>query len=160
MSFGKIHGTGTGTTHPAATDVAKESGTTVFGGVELISDPNNPQYIGHGVAHRDPKTGSPISASVHIPTHGELHPESYNISTTADQTVATSSDLLESKYGISRPGKYHASWYKAKSVANATVGKVTGSQKHLEKAVRQSDIARLEQSAFEELNGGYTFTKE
>ncbi|KAJ1790130.1 hypothetical protein LPJ59_005217 [Coemansia sp. RSA 2399] len=160
MSLSKIHGTGTGTAHPAATDVAKESGTTVFGGVELISDPDNPQYIGHGVAHRDPKTGEPVSARVHIPTHGELHPESYNISAMADQALVTDADILETKYGITKPGKYHAGWYKAKSVANATLGKVTGSQKHVEKAVRQRDIARLEQSAFDELNGGYTFAKE
>ncbi|KAJ2538362.1 hypothetical protein EV175_006485, partial [Coemansia sp. RSA 1933] len=123
MSFGKINGTGTGTAHPAATDVAKESGTTVFGGVELVSDPNDPQYIGHGVAHRDPKTGEPVSARVHISTHGELHPESYNIAVAADQTLVSNADILESKYGIAKPNKYHAGWYKTKSMANATMGK-------------------------------------
>ncbi|KAJ1995843.1 hypothetical protein GGI25_000281 [Coemansia spiralis] len=160
MSLTKLQGTGTGTQLPAATDVAKESGTVIFGGVELIDDPNNPQYIGHGVAHRDPKTGQPVSAFDHIPTRGELYPEEFAILTTVDQTSASDSELLEGKYGIVDPGKYHANWFRTKSLLNTTLAKITGSQKHRDKAEMQRDIAKLELSAFNENNGGYTFAKK
>ncbi|KAJ2305412.1 hypothetical protein IWW55_001941 [Coemansia sp. RSA 2706] len=159
MLSNNISGTGTGTPHPAATDTAKESGTTVFGGVELVDNPANPAYIGHGVAHRDPKTGVPVDAHVHIPTRGELNPEEFAITKVAEASEFTDKERLQSKYSISNPGKYHANWYKAKSALNGMLGKVTGSQKYLEKAARQGDLATLELSAYNEENGGYTFAK-
>ncbi|KAJ2475749.1 hypothetical protein IWW56_005274 [Coemansia sp. RSA 2131] len=152
-----LSGTGTGTPYPAATDIAKETGTTSFGGAELVSDPNSPGYIGHGVAHRDPKTGAPVEAHVHIPTRGDIHPEEFAISKIVDAAASTDKETLKSKYNITNPGKYHANWYKTKSVVNALLGKVTGSQKYMEKAAKQSNLAALELSAYNEDNGGYTF---
>ncbi|KAJ2354296.1 hypothetical protein IWW50_004923 [Coemansia erecta] len=154
-----ISGTGTGTPYPAATDVAKETGTTAFGGTELVSDPNSPSYIGHGVAHRDPKTGAPIEAHVHIPTRGDLHPEEFATTKLVDAAASTDKEMLQSKYNISNPGKYHANWYRTKSMVNEMLGKLTGSQKYQEKAAMQSSLATLELSAYNEENGGYTFAK-
>ncbi|KAJ2505002.1 hypothetical protein IWW47_002257 [Coemansia sp. RSA 2052] len=159
MNFTKLSGTGTGTPFPAATDVAKESGTLMFGGIELVDDPSSPQYIGHGVGHRDPKTGAPLSASVHIPTRGETHPSEFNVANQVSVSVVSEREHLENKYGIHTPGKYHANWYKTKSRVNGTLAKVTRSQKHLDKAVMQRDLAELELSAYFEENGGYTFAK-
>ncbi|KAJ2746586.1 hypothetical protein GGI20_001235 [Coemansia sp. BCRC 34301] len=155
----KLSGTGTGTPFPAATDVAKESGTLVFGGVELVDNPSNPQYIGHGVGHRDPRTGAPLSASVHIPTRGETHPNEFNVVSAANVDVVSERERLKVKYGIQTPGKYHANWYKTKSKVNGTLARVTGSQKHLGKALMQRDLAELELSAYFEENGGYSFAK-
>ncbi|KAJ2690968.1 hypothetical protein IWW39_000327 [Coemansia spiralis] len=159
MNFTKLSGTGTGTPFPAATDVAKESGTLVFGGVELVDDTNSPHYIGHGVGHRDPKTGAPLSANIHIPTRGETHPSEFTVVNQANVCVVSDRERLESKYGIQSPGKYHANWYKTKSKVNGTLAKMTGSQKHLDKAVMQRDLAELELNAYVEENGGYTFAK-
>ncbi|KAJ1736293.1 hypothetical protein LPJ61_000077 [Coemansia biformis] len=155
------HGTGTGTRHPAATDVAKESGAVVFGGTELVDDPSSPGYIGHGVGHRDPKTGVPVDARVHIPTHGELHPEEYTISQAADVDAGADTDTekLERLYNISKPGKYHANWYKTKGIANGLAAKVTRSQQLATKAAMQRDLASLEMSACSEKSGGYSFAK-
>ncbi|KAJ2163182.1 hypothetical protein GGF46_000112 [Coemansia sp. RSA 552] len=160
MAAINLQGTGTGTLYPAATDVAKEPGVKVFGGVELIDDPSSPAYIGHGVAHRDPTTGAPLDASVHIPTRGELHPEEFAVTAApADAAGATDLELLERKYNISSPGKYHANWYKTKSIVHSLLGKLTGSKKHMDKAAKQSDLATLELSAFSEASGGYSFAK-
>ncbi|KAJ2791611.1 hypothetical protein H4R21_006293, partial [Coemansia helicoidea] len=97
------NGTGIGTRYPAATDVAKESGTAVFGGVELVDDPTSERYIGHGVAHRDPKTGAPVDARVHIPTRGELYPEEFALAQTADPDAVTHREKLASMYNIAKP---------------------------------------------------------
>ncbi|KAJ2710069.1 hypothetical protein H4R19_003932 [Coemansia spiralis] len=152
-------GTGTGTRHPAATDVAKESGTVVFGGVELVDDPASERYIGHGVAHRDAKTGAPVDARVHIPTRGELYPDEFAHAQAVDTAAATDAEELASRYNITKPGKYHANWYKAKSIANGLVAKVTRSPQYAEKAAMQRDLASLEKGAYNEKSGGYTFAK-
>ncbi|KAJ2613502.1 hypothetical protein H4S08_002163 [Coemansia sp. RSA 1365] len=159
MNQVKLSGTGTGTQYPAATDVAKESGTTAFGDTELVDDPNSPNYIGHGVGHRDPKTGAPMDASVHIPTRGELYPEEFALAKVVDTTKATDSEMLEARYNISNPGKYHANWYKTKSTMNGILARMTGSQKHLHKAAMQSELAALEMGAYNEKSGGFTFSK-
>ncbi|KAJ2492858.1 hypothetical protein IWW37_001030 [Coemansia sp. RSA 2050] len=159
MNSTKLSGTGTGTPFPAATDVAKESGTLVFGGVELVDDTNSPHYIGHGVGHRDPKTGAPLSANTHIPTRGETHPSEFTVVNQASLCKVSNRERLESKYGVQTPGKYHANWYKTKSKINSTLAKVTGSQKYSEKAMMQRDLAELELNAYVEESGGYTFAK-
>ncbi|KAJ1644045.1 hypothetical protein J3B02_000638 [Coemansia erecta] len=159
MDHSNISGTGTGTSHPAATDVAKESGKTVFGGTQLIDDPTNPHYVGHGVAHRDPKTGNPIDATIHIPTRGETHPTEFTVTKVSEAEKVTDKERLKSQFGIENPGKYHANWYKAKSIWNGLMGKMTSSRKHVEKAVKQRELANLETSAYEEEHGGYTFSK-
>ncbi|KAJ2084402.1 hypothetical protein H4R24_000032 [Coemansia sp. RSA 988] len=159
MNQDKLSGTGTGTQYPAATDVAKESGATNHGGTELVDDPNNPNYIGHGVGHRDPKTGTPMDAFVHIPTRGELHPEEFALAKVSDSVKATDAEILEAKYNISKPGKYHANWYKTKSTMNGIFAKITGSQKYFHKAAMQSDLATLELGAYNENSGGYSFSR-
>ncbi|KAJ2529598.1 hypothetical protein EV175_007360, partial [Coemansia sp. RSA 1933] len=73
----RIVGTGAGTGIKAATDIDKEHGLTEAGGYPLVTDWNDPRYIGHGLGHRDPRTGEPIAANVHIPTDGELNPQNY-----------------------------------------------------------------------------------
>ncbi|KAJ1998269.1 hypothetical protein GGI04_005076, partial [Coemansia thaxteri] len=126
MDFGTaLSGTGTGTPFPAATDVAKEKGTLVFGGVELVDDPSSPHYIGHGVGHRDPKTGAPLSAHMHIPTRGETHPGEFVFVNQVGPDVESDRELLASKYGIQKPGKYHANWFKTKGAVNGALAMVT-----------------------------------
>ncbi|KAJ2784570.1 hypothetical protein H4R18_001035 [Coemansia javaensis] len=159
MDLGTLSGTGAGTRYPAATDVAKEGGGVAAGGAELVDDPSSPNYIGHGVGHRDPKTGAPVDARVHIPTRGELHPEEFAIAQAADAAAVTDAERLASKYGISKPDKYHANWYKAKSILNGAVARAAGSERHLAKATMQRDLAALELSAYSEQSGGYTFSK-
>ncbi|KAI8324911.1 hypothetical protein GQ54DRAFT_255623 [Martensiomyces pterosporus] len=159
MDPSNLSGTGIGTPYPAATDVAKESGKTVFGGAELVDDPASPGYIGHGVGHRDPKTGVPVSASVHIPTRGETHPSEFMVAATTEASIVSEKQRLENKYGIRTPRKYHANYYRSISALNGIVAKATGSKKHLEKATVQRDLADLELSAYAEDCGGYTFAK-
>lgn len=155
----KISGTGTGTNYPAATDIAKENGTTIFGGTQLIDDPMDPQYQGHGVGHRDPKTGQAVDAHTHIPARGETHPEEFAVAQ-VDSKEQNSSDILLTKYGVSSPSKYHANWYKTLGILNGMMGKMSGRQKFLEKATRQRDLGSLEMKAFEEAHGGFTFAKD
>ncbi|KAJ2723625.1 hypothetical protein GGI07_002507 [Coemansia sp. Benny D115] len=159
MDYNKLVGTGTGTPYPAATDTAKEGGQTVFGGFELIDDPTNPHYIGHGVGHRDPKSGQPISALVHIPSRGETNPKEFTMGAAVEAQVETYGELLESKYGIQTPGKYHANWFKTKSMMHGVLAKITKSEKHMEKAISHRELADLELNAFNDVNGGYSFSK-
>ncbi|KAJ2848800.1 hypothetical protein IWW36_003070 [Coemansia brasiliensis] len=154
-----ISGTGTGTPYPAATDVAKEAGRTNFGGVELVDNAANPNYIGHGVGHRDPKTGAPVDAHTHIPTRGELHPEEFATTQVVETAISSDKELLQSEFNISSPGKYHAGWYRTKSIFNSMIGRMMSSQKHLDRAAKQGRLAALELSAYQEDNGGYSFAK-
>ncbi|KAJ1741599.1 hypothetical protein LPJ68_002674 [Coemansia sp. RSA 1086] len=152
-----ISGTGTGTPYPAASDVAKETGITSFGGVEVVDNAANPNYIGHGVGHRDPKTGAPVDAHIHIPTRGELHPEEFAATQMLEADVASNKEILQSEFNISNPGKYHAGWYKAKSIFNGVIGRMVSSQRHLDKAAKQGRLAALELSAYQEDNGDTPF---
>ncbi|KAJ1902425.1 hypothetical protein LPJ66_000036 [Kickxella alabastrina] len=159
MDFNNLNGTGIGTPYPAATDVAKETGTTQFGGHELIDDPSSPHYIGHGIGHRDPETGTPIHPSIHVPTRGETHPSEFTVLKLNEADLVTDASKLESKFGINKAGKYHANWFKMKSRMNGVLAKVMRSDSHLEKSMKQGELAKLELSAFEEENGGYSFAK-
>ncbi|KAJ2451550.1 hypothetical protein EV183_003535 [Coemansia sp. RSA 2336] len=154
-----LSGTGTGTPYPAASDVAKEAGTTSFGGVELVDSATNPNYIGHGVGHRDPKTGAPVDAHTHIATRGELHPEEFAATQVAEADVTSDKEMLQSEFNISKPGKYHAGWYRTKSILNGMIGRMMSSQRHMDKAAKQGRLAALELGAYQEDNGGYTFAK-
>ncbi|KAJ2481268.1 hypothetical protein IWW56_001872 [Coemansia sp. RSA 2131] len=102
-------------------------------------------------------TGAPVEAHVYIPTCSDIHPEEFAISKIVDAAASTDKETLKSKYNITNPGKYHANWYKTKSVVNALLEKVTGSQKYMEKAAKQSNLAALELSAYNEDNDRYTF---
>ncbi|KAJ2795172.1 hypothetical protein H4R21_005220 [Coemansia helicoidea] len=50
-------------------------------------------------------------------------------------------------YNIAKPDKYHANWYRAKSIANRLAAKLARSQLRAEKAAMQWDLATLEMSA-------------
>ncbi|KAJ1950345.1 hypothetical protein EC988_004422, partial [Linderina pennispora] len=113
----------------------------------LISDPTNPFYIGHGIGHRDPKTGAMVDPSVHIPARGETHPGEFQAVKMAEEKEATNAQLLESRYGITTPNKYHAGWYRLKSRLSAAAAMATKSQKWFEVAAHQKALADLEANA-------------
>ncbi|KAI8320422.1 hypothetical protein GQ54DRAFT_219668 [Martensiomyces pterosporus] len=142
-----LRGTGVGTGVNAATDVDLESGITAAGGCELISDWSNPAYIGHGVAHRDPKTGEPLPATVHIPTDGELHPENYKLAPTAweDPEAAHQQkrDELLKKYHVSRAHQYRANFYKAVGRIEVAVGSKEAGKADMERGRLEKEVYRI-----------------
>ncbi|KAJ2451955.1 hypothetical protein EV183_003260 [Coemansia sp. RSA 2336] len=141
----KISGTGAGTGIRAATDIAKESGLAEAGGYPLVSDWNDPRYIGHGVGHRDPKTGEPVPAHIHLAADGEANPQNY-ISTIAveDDPEAERQlvrDAFTDRYGNKRASLYRANAYQVLGKLETLVGSIQTGEKHTERA-------RLEHAAY------------
>ncbi|KAJ2786117.1 hypothetical protein H4R18_000149 [Coemansia javaensis] len=141
-----IAGTGAGTGIRAATDVAKESGLSEAGGYPLVADWTDPRYIGHGVGHRNPKTGAPVPATVHIPTDGELNPHNYaSAAAAADEDPEAARqrtrDAFAGKYGPARPSAYRAAVCRLLGRIQCAVGRTAAGQELLERA-------RLEHAAY------------
>ncbi|ORX74771.1 hypothetical protein DL89DRAFT_264576 [Linderina pennispora] len=143
-----LRGTGVGTGCKAVSDVDLENGTSEANGYKLISDFTSPGYIGHGVGHRDPKTGKPLPASVHIPTDGELHPERY-ISTAIeyeDPAAALQwrrSEFLE-KYNVKRASLVRATYFEWTASAQKLVGKKFAAEECLERAAFEREVHAIE----------------
>ncbi|KAJ2819679.1 hypothetical protein IWW50_005373 [Coemansia erecta] len=141
----KISGTGAGTGIRAATDIAKESGLTEAGGYPLISDWNNPGYIGHGVAHRDPKTGEPMPASMHLQADGERNPQNYINMTMAEEDPEAvrqhTRDAFMVKYDKKRASLYRANMYQVLGKMQSLVGSRAASE-------RSTERAKLEHAAY------------
>ncbi|KAJ2297707.1 hypothetical protein IWW55_004701 [Coemansia sp. RSA 2706] len=141
----KISGTGAGTGTRAATDIAKEAGLTEAGGYPLVSDWNDPGYIGHGVGHRDPKTGDPVPANVHLPSDGELNPQNY-ISVMAaeedpEEVRQRTRDAFLQRYNKKRASLYRANMFQMAGKLQSLVGSKTA-------GARSTERARLEHAAY------------
>ncbi|KAJ2223637.1 hypothetical protein GGF40_001170 [Coemansia sp. RSA 1286] len=145
-----IGGTGAGTGTRAATDVAKETGLVDAGGYPLISDWNDSRYIGHGVAHRDPKTGEPVPANVHIPADGELNPQNY-INTTVveenpEEVRQRTRDAFLQKYNKKRASDYRANMYKMAGNIQSKLGNKEAGAKKLERAKLEHEAYHVDHS--------------
>lgn len=146
----KIAGTGAGTGIKAATDIDKETGLTEGGGYPLISDWNDPGYIGHGVGHRDSKTGEPAPADVHIPTDGEVNPQNY-IGTTAEEINPEEKrqlarDAFLNKYNKKKASLYRSNMYKLAGSIQSMAGRKTTAEKILERAKLERDAYDVDHS--------------
>ncbi|KAJ2798050.1 hypothetical protein H4R20_004962 [Coemansia guatemalensis] len=134
----KISGTGAGTGTRAATDIAKESGLEEAGGYPLVTDWDDPKYIGHGVGHRDPKTGEPMPASVHIPADGELNPQNYIRTEAAEanpeEVRQRTRDAFIHKYGKKRASLYRANMHQVLGKLQLMVGSNAAGEKNIERA--------------------------
>ncbi|KAJ1724003.1 hypothetical protein LPJ53_001698 [Coemansia erecta] len=134
----RISGTGAGTGTKAATDVAKETGLTEAGGYPLIADWNDSRYIGHGVAHRDPKTGEPLPAEVHIPADGELNPQNYINTTAVEEDPAEmrqrTRDAFLLTYNKKKASEYRANMYKLAGSIQSKFGAKEAGAKKIERA--------------------------
>ncbi|KAJ2005832.1 hypothetical protein GGI04_000648 [Coemansia thaxteri] len=142
----KIAGTGAGTGIKAATDIDKERGLSEAGGYPLVADWNDPNYIGHGVGHRDPKTGEPVPANIHIPTDGELNPQNYVSTAVAEEDPnevrQRIRDAFLQKYGMKRASLYRANLYSVTSAIQLRLG-------GKEAGARNGERAKLERAAYQ-----------
>ncbi|KAJ2028671.1 hypothetical protein IWW57_002046 [Coemansia sp. S610] len=148
----RISGTGAGTGFKAATDIDKENGLVEAGGYPLVSDWNDPKYIGHGVGHRDPKTGDPIPANVHIPSDGELNPQNYlNVAAVEEDPQAARQRIRDAfllKYDKKKASLYRANMYSAIGGIQSKVGRRDAGSKSsergaLERAAYQVDHSEI-----------------
>ncbi|KAJ2614122.1 hypothetical protein H4S08_001857 [Coemansia sp. RSA 1365] len=134
----KISGTGAGTGTRAATDIAKETGLEEAGGYPLVIDWNDSRYIGHGVGHRDPKTGKPMPANVHIPTDGELNPQNYIRTEIAeenpDEVRQRTRDAFMHKYGKKQARLYRANMHQVLGKLQLMIGSKTAGEMNIERA--------------------------
>ncbi|KAI8320706.1 hypothetical protein GQ54DRAFT_298450 [Martensiomyces pterosporus] len=134
----KLSGTGAGTGTAAATDIDKETGRTEAGGYPLISDWSDPGYIGHGVGHRDPKTGEPIPATEHIETDGEKNPQNYlqvlAVEENPTEVRQRVRDAFLQKYNAKKANQYRANYYQALGKIQNKVGSKTAAAANLERA--------------------------
>ncbi|KAJ2534873.1 hypothetical protein IWW43_002068 [Coemansia sp. RSA 1935] len=141
----KIIGTGAGTGTKAATDIAKETGLIEAGGYPLISDWNDPGYIGHGVAHRDPKTGEPVPANVHLMSDGELNPQNYIRTMAAEEDPEEARqhtrDAFTTRYNKKHASLYRANMYQLLGKIQSLVGSHTTAEQSAERA-------RIEHAAY------------
>ncbi|KAJ1827291.1 hypothetical protein LPJ56_001740 [Coemansia sp. RSA 2599] len=145
-----IGGTGAGTGIKAATDVAKESGLTEAGGYPLIADWNDSRYIGHGVAHRDPKTGEPVPANVHIPADGELNPQNYintiMVEEDPEEARQRTRDAFLLKYNKKKASDYRANMYKLAGSIQSKLGNKEAGAKKLERAKLEREAYHVDHS--------------
>ncbi|KAJ2508378.1 hypothetical protein IWW47_000642 [Coemansia sp. RSA 2052] len=146
----RISGTGAGTGTKAATDIDKENGLVDAGGYPLIADWNDPKYIGHGVGHRDPKTGEPVAASIHIPSDGELNPQNY-LNVTAveeDPNVVRQRvrDAFLTKYGKNKASLYRANMYSIVGGIQSRVGRRDAGSRSKERATLERAAYQVDHS--------------
>ncbi|KAJ1933941.1 hypothetical protein FBU59_005859 [Linderina macrospora] len=143
-----LRGTGVGTGCKAVSDVDLESGASEANGYKLISDFTNPGYIGHGVGHRDPKTGKPLPATVHIPTDGELHPERYISTATEyeDPAVALQRQrnaFLE-RFNVKKASLVRATYFEWIARAQRLLGNKSTAEECSERARQERDVYAIE----------------
>ncbi|KAJ2657201.1 hypothetical protein IWW48_004617 [Coemansia sp. RSA 1200] len=141
----KIIGTGAGTGIKAATDVDKEHGDFEAGGYPLIADWNDPRYIGHGLGHRDPKTGNPVPPDVHISTDGELNPHNYintvYVEENPEEKRQHTRNAFLQTYNKKRASLYRANIYNMIGAVQCKTGSKISGERHLERA-------RIEREAY------------
>ncbi|KAI9504158.1 hypothetical protein GGI25_001300 [Coemansia spiralis] len=138
----KISGTGAGTGTKVATDIDKESGLIEAGGYPLVTDWNDPKYIGHGLGHRDPKTGNPIPANVHIPSDGELNPQNYISTAMVEENPEEKRQRIRNTF-LETYNKKKASLYRANAYSFiGSIQKKTGGKQSAEKNLERSRIER------------------
>ncbi|KAJ1899866.1 hypothetical protein LPJ66_001841 [Kickxella alabastrina] len=157
LAYTNIVGTGAGTGIKAATDVAMEAGLTEAGGYPLISDFNDTRYIGHGVAHRDPRTGEPLPAHIHIPTDGELNPKNYVASTIVYEDPAKvqqhTRDAFLLKYNKKSASHYRSNYFNFVGSVQSKLGQKEAGQRKLERA-------KLERAAYDVDYNAMQFCRE
>ncbi|KAJ2160369.1 hypothetical protein GGF46_002317 [Coemansia sp. RSA 552] len=142
----KISGTGAGTGTRVATDIAKETGLVEAGGYPLVTDSNDPAYIGHGVGHRDPKTGQPVAADEHISSDGEVNPQNYINTVVVDEDPEAARqhtrDAFQQRYGKKQASLYRANAYQFLGKLQSLFGSRAAGE-------RSTERARLEHAAYD-----------
>ncbi|KAJ2867690.1 hypothetical protein GGH94_000657 [Coemansia aciculifera] len=146
----RISGTGAGTGIKAASDIDKEHGLIEAGGYPLISDWSDPKYIGHGVGHRDPKTGDPVPANVHIPSDGELNPHNYlNVAAVEEDPQVTRQRIRDAfllKYNKNKASLYRANMYSVIGGIQSRVGRRDAGSKNSERATLERAAYQVDHS--------------